>query len=218
VTFVLTLLAVRALAWMSVFASVLTATRMLGWKSLETICYKWLPITRSVKIFPGGSVWLATALTQSLVARGQYDKVLTIADEEWTHTGAKPAEAQNLGTLCFTASIADQAKGDLKTALVWNERSLKVLNLMLEQMQNPKKGIMAKVAATQYDKAEGQLRMQLAGAYFNNATMLFNKMEHRKARESYKLAVENAAKAPDFPEKSDIIKAGNEQLGRLKHA
>ncbi len=50
---------------------------------------------------------------------------------------------------------------------------LKILNKSLEQLSQPQKGLMAKIASTQSEQALGQLRMQLAAAYFNNATIYF---------------------------------------------
>ncbi len=77
---------------------------------------------------------------------------------------------------------------------------------------------MAKLQATQSDQILGQLKIQMAAAYFNNATIYFNNQDFRRARENFKLAVDNAVKAPEFPQKADIIKFGNEQISRLKHS
>ena len=78
--------------------------------------------------------------------------------------------------------------------------------------------MVAKVLATQSEQSAGQLRTQLAAAYFNNATIFFNANDYRRAKENYRLAIENAKKAPEFPQKADMIKFGSDQLGRLKHS
>jgi len=213
--FAFCILATRALAWLSLFGSVILGTRMNAWKSVEAFCHKGMPFSR---LFPGGSSWLSTALVQSLVSRGQYKDALAAADFEWNRSGADDKHAQNLGTLCFAAGVANQAQRDVKQALLWNERAIGVLNKSLEQLEKPAKGLMAKAAAVQTQQVLGQFKIQLAAAYFNNATIHFNNQDFRRARENYKHAVENAMKAPDFPQKSDIVKFGNEQLARLKHA
>jgi tetratricopeptide (TPR) repeat protein len=213
-TLVISVLAARALASMSIFGPIMLGTRMGAWKSLEGFARKGMPFSR---LYPGGSIWLSTALVQSLVNRGHYDDAMAAADAEWNRSGKDERQAQNLGTLCFAAGIAKQAQGDFKQAQMWNERALGVLNTSLEQLLKPAKGIMAKIASPQSGQMIGQLRMQLAAAYFNNATIYFNNMDYRRAKENYRSAVENAVKAPDFPQKPEIIKFGNEQLSRLKH-
>ncbi len=200
---------------MSVFGPVLLGSRMGAWQSLETFCRKGMPLSR---IQPGGSSLLSTALVQSLVNRGQYEAALSAADAEWAKSGNDDRQAQNLGTMCFAAGVAKQAQSDLKQAQVWNERAIGVLNKSLEQLQKPPKGFMAKLQATQSDQILGQLKIQMAAAYFNNATIYFNNQDFRRARENFKLAVDNAVKAPEFPQKADIIKFGNEQISRLKHS
>lgn len=214
-TLVLALLVARALLWFSVLGPIILGTRMNAWRSLDAFAQKGMVVA---KIQPGGSAWLSTALVQSLVNRGQYDEAIAAANAEWERSGSIDRYAQNLGTLCFAAGIAEQAKSDLKKAQTWNERAIGVLNKSMEQMLQPKKGIMAKVAAQQSDQVIGQFKIQLAAAYFNNATIYFNNQDFRRARENYKLAVDNAVKAPEFPQKGEIIRFGNEQLGRLKHA
>jgi tetratricopeptide (TPR) repeat protein len=213
--FAFCILAARALAWLSLFGSVLLGTRMGAWQSVEMFCRKGMAFS---KIFPGGSSWLSTALVQSLVTRGAYKDALTAADAEWARSGEDDKQAQNLGTLCFAAGVANQAERDVKQALVWNDRAIVVLNKSMQQLENPGKGLMAKAAAVQSQQVMGQLKVQLAAAYFNSATIYFNNQDFRRARENYKHAVENAVKAPEFPQKADIIKFGNEQLARLKHA
>jgi len=213
--FAFCILASRALAWLSLFGSILLGTRMGAWQSVEMFCRKGMAFS---KFFPGGSSWLSTALVQSLVTRGQYKDALAAADAEWTRSGEDEKHAQNLGTLCFAAGVANQAERDVKQSLVWNERAISVLNKSMHQLENPGKGLMAKAAAMQSQQVMGQLKVQLAAAYFNSATIYFNNQDFRRARENYKHAVENAMKAPDFPQKADIVKFGNEQIARLKHA
>jgi tetratricopeptide (TPR) repeat protein len=215
ITLTFSVLAARAVLWMSVFGPVILGSRMGSWQSLETFCRKGMALSA---IQPGGSALLSTALVQSLVNRGQYEAALSAAESEWARSGSDDRQAQNLGTMCFAAGVAKQAQSDLKQAQLWNERAISVLNKSMEQLQKPPKGLMAKLQASQSGQVIGQLKIQMAAAYFNNATIYFNNQDFRRARENFKMAVDNAVKAPDFPQKAEIIKFGNEQIQRLKHS
>ena len=48
--------------------------------------------------------------------------------------------------------------------------------------------------------------------------MMSHANDYRRAKENYRLAIENAKKSPDFPQKADMIKFAGDQLGRLKHS
>ncbi len=202
-TLVFAVLATRALIWFSVLGPIILATRMNAWQSLETFSSKGMAVAR---FYPGGTSWLSTALVQSLVNRGKYDEALAAADLEWNRSGSDDRQAQNLGTMCFAAGVAHQAKSDMKKAQIWNERAISVLNKSMEQLQQPKKGVLAKATEPQSAQAIGQFKIQLAAAYFNNATIYFNNQDFRRARENYKLAIDNAVKAPEFPQKAEIIR------------
>jgi hypothetical protein len=205
----------RSIAWLSMFGTVALASRMGSWKMVETVGSKG-PLLR--KLLPGGSTWLTTALVQSQVNRGQYDAALAAALDEWDFYSKDEKQRTNLGTLSFTAGLAQQGLGNIKESQMWNERAIEILNKSLEQLSQPQKGLVARFAGTQSAQALGQLRMQLAAAYFNNATIYFNSNDHRRAKENYKQAVENAKKAPDFPQRNEMVKFGQEQLARLKHS
>lgn len=206
--------AARSIAGLSLFGAVMLASKQGAWKSLEQISSKSLGYKR---VLPGGTAWLSTALVQSLVNRGQYTQASEIAQSEWNQCGDNEKQKQGLGTLCFAAGVAKQGEGDMKQSQLWNERAIATLEKSLEELKQPPKGVMARLASTQSSQFEGQIKVQLAAAYFNSATMYFNAMDHRRAKENYKRAVENAVKAPDFPQKQDIVKFANDQLARLKH-
>lgn len=215
IVIVASFLVARSIAWLSMFGSVALASRMGGWKMVETIGSKgpWLR-----KVLPGGSPWLTTAMVQSQVNRGQYDAALAASQNEWDCYASDEKQKTNLGTLAFTAGLAQQGLGNIKESQMWNERAIEILNKSLEQLSQPQKGLVARFAAPQSQQALGQLRMQLAAAYFNNATIYFNSNDHRRAKENYKQAVENAKKSPDFPQRNEMVKFGQEQLARLKHS
>jgi hypothetical protein len=214
---VATLLLARSLFWLSMFGAVMLATRMGAWKSLETTCKRVMKLPPTLS---RGTSWASLALLQSLVTRGQYKEALEVADTEWTRSGENPKEAQNMGPLCVTAGIASQVENDTKAAMEWNNRAIAALNKSMEQLQKPNKGLLEKLAATQAKTGdwEGQLKTQLMMAHFQNANILFSKMDQRRAKENYKKVVEYSNNSPDFPQKSDIIKVSREQLSRLKHS
>ena len=205
----------RSIAGLSLFGSVMIASKKGAWKALEAIGTKGCDYRR---FLPGGASWMSTAVVQSYVSRGQYKKPIDLAQREWDLCGDDDKQRQNLGTLCFAAGLANQGDGDMKQCQMWNDRAIDTMKKALEQLKQPPKGMMAKLAATQSPQLEEQLRIQLAAAYFNCATMYFNVMDYRRAKENYRNAVEHAVKAPEFPQKAEIVKFSNEQLGRLKHS
>lgn len=215
VVIVASFLVARSIAWMSMFGSIALASRMGAWKMVETVGSKG-PLLR--KVLPGGSPWLTTALVQSQVNRGQYEAALAASQSEWDFYAADEKQKTNLGTIAFTAGLAQQGLGNIKESQMWNERAIEILNQSLDKLSQPQKGLVAKFAAPQSEQALGQLRMQLAAAYFNNATVYFNANDYRRAKENYKQAIENAKKSPDFPQRNEMVKFGQEQLARLKHS
>lgn len=204
----------RSLLWLSYFGTVMLSARMGAWKTCEATCKRAIKLPKSLS---RGSAWASVALVQSLVGRGKYDEALAAANEEWQRSSADAREAQNLGPLCVTAGMASQVKEDMKESLSWNERAIDCLNKAMEELSKPKKGIIGKAMAPQSAEWTGQFRTQLAVAHFNIAGIYFNKQDFRRAKENFKKAVDHATQAPDFHQKSDIIKHGRDQLGRLKH-
>ena len=215
VALVLSILAARSIASISFFGSVALASRMGAWKTVEAIGLKSGQLR---KLIPGGTTWLTTAYLQTLVSRGRYKEAIAASQSEWERSSEDPKQIQYLGTVCYTAGIATQADGDLKQSQLWNERAVEILNKCIEQLGKPPKGMLAKLTAPQSEQATGQLRTQLSAAYFNLATHYFNGQDYRRAKENYKLALDNAKKAPDFPQKNEMIKFGTDQMARLKHS
>ncbi|HEY9712071.1 MAG TPA: hypothetical protein V6C72_01300 [Chroococcales cyanobacterium] len=210
----LCVVAARSVSALALFGSVMLASKQGAWKSVETISKK---ATQYKRFIPGGVQLYSTAAIQSLVNRGQYKESLDLAEREWNEAGGDPKKEQGLGTICFAAGIASQGEANVKQSQLWNDRAISILVKQLEELKQPPKGMMAKLARTQAQDLEGQIRVQLAAAYFNCATMHFNVQDYRRAKENFRQAVDSAVKAPEFPQKAEIIKFGNEQLARLKH-
>lgn len=207
-------LASGALVRLALFGSVMAASKLAAWQSLEAISRKALKVPGFVT---GGGSWAAVVLVQSLVSRGLYNDAVEVAEAEWERSGEDKGQSQNLGPMCAAVAVANQAQNQFLTALTWNERAVECLESALAEMSKPKKGLLARAAQSQSDQFKGQLQAQLAAAYFNCANVHFNSMNHRKARKQYDLAVKNAAEAPPFPQKNEIMKLGKEQLKRLKN-
>lgn len=209
-----TLLVARSLFWLAYFGTVMLSSRIGAWKTCESIC------RQAIKLPPGlsrGTSWASVALTQSLVARGEYKDAIVIADEEWARSGSDPRQVQNLGPLCVTTGMASQLVDDSKESLKWNERGIECLNKAMEDLEKPKKGLFNKAMAPQSTEWIGQVRTQLAVAHFNIATMYLSKGDRRRGKENFKKANDYANQAPDFPQKSDIMKVSRDQLSALKH-
>lgn len=209
-----TFLLARFLFWMSFFGSIMIAARNGGWSSLEKIAERAISVGRFI---PNGTAWASMALVQSLISRGKYKEAVTVAEAEWSRSGNDRKQAQNIGPMCVATGMALQTEEDFKATLIWNERACEKLNAVIEEINKPKKNIFEKAAAPQNAQFEGQVRIQLAAAHLNTATIYANMQDNRRAKECYKKAAESAVKAPDFPQKGDILKTANEQLQRLKH-
>jgi len=207
------LLLARALFVFSFFGAIMLGTKMGAYKSVESNCKRVMTLP---SFLSKGTAWASLALVQSLVGRGQYKEALEVAETEWNRTGEDAREAQNMGPICVTAAIASQVENDHKAAQEWNNRGIAALNKSLELLKNPKKGLLEKLAASQAGDWEGQLKIQLIMAHFQNANILFSKNDQRRAKENFKKVVEYSNTCPDFPQKSDIIKVSREQLSRLK--
>jgi len=209
------ILVARAIGSLSFFGTVALGTRFGAWKAVEAIGSKAPQLKR---VLPGGASWLSTAYVQSVCNRGLYKEAIAAAQAEWDRSSKDPKQYQHLGTICFTAGIACQGLGDIKQSHAWNEKALDILNKCSEELAKPQKGMLAKAMAPQTEQAAGQLKMQLAATYFNVATYYFNVQDYRRAKENYRLALENARIAPEFPQKAEMIKFGQEQMARLKHS
>ncbi len=208
-------LVARSIFWLSFFGPVMLGSRMGAWQSSEQLCRNAIKLPAFLS---RGTSWASVSLVQSLVNRGEYSDAMQAAEEEWQRTGEDVRQAQNLGPLCVATGIASQVQEDLKESLKWNERAIQCLNNAVEELSKPKTGLMAKALSPQSGEWLGQVRTQLSIAHFNIATIYFQKMDYRRAKENFKKAVEVASQAPDFPQKSDILKISKDQLARLKHA
>ncbi len=210
-----TFLFARTLSWMGVLGAVLLAGKMAAWKSQDEICLK---AQKMHRLMPSGAAWAAMVLSQSLASRGKYKEAIEVAEAEWKKNGETDKNDQTLGPTCATASFAYQIEGDMKGALTWNERTITTLGRAVENLQKPKKGIMAKAMSAQSGQYIGQCQMQLGAAYFGNGNIYFNQLNYRQAKDNYRKAIEVLQQAPDSDQKNEILKVAKEQMQRLKHS
>lgn len=212
---VFTFIFTRTLSWLGVLGSVLLAGKMNAWKSQDEICAK---AQKMRTIMPAGAAWAAMVLSQSLASRGKYKESIEVAEAEWTRNGSSDKNDQTLGPTCATASFAYQIEGDAKGALTWNERTITTLGRAVENLQKPKKGILANAMSAQSGQYIGQCQMQLGAAYFGNGNIYFNQMNYRQAKDNYRKAIETLSQAPDSEQKAEILKVAKDQMARLKHS
>ena len=204
----------RSMFWLSFFAPIMVAAKSKSWESQEKLCRKALGFS---KVLPAGASTASTMLVQSLVSRGQFEDAMSLGEEEWTAHGANPKFDENLGPLSAALGLAQQMRGEARQSIVWNERAIECFTRSLDNFAN-KKSLFSKVAGAQSAQVVGNLKMQLAVVYFNNATSYFNLQNHRSAKVNFQKANEYATQSPDFPEKADLMRASREQVQRLKHS
>jgi tetratricopeptide (TPR) repeat protein len=205
----------RSLAWLAVLGSVLLAGKLNAWQSMEDISRK---AQKMQKIMPAGASWANMVLAQSLASRGKYKEADEIAELEWTRNGSSDKNDQTLGPTCAIASFAYQIEGDMKNALVWNDRTITTLGRAVENLQKPKKGMLANAMSAQSGQYVAQVQTQLGAAYFGNANIYFQQMNYRQAKENYRKTIEVMSQAAESPQKAEILKVAKEQMQRLKHS
>lgn len=204
----------RALFWLSFIGPIMLAAKDKAWYSQEELCRK---AQKFANFLPAKGTTATAILIQSLVSRGKFEEAFQLGDDVWQKYGDNTKFDENTSGIAAALGLACQMQGDGKNSIVWNDRAIESFNRLTETMKT-KKSLFAKVAAPQQQQLIGNINTQLTVSYFNNATSHFNLRNHRQAKLNYQKALETANQAPDFPEKADLVKAGKEQLQRLKHS
>jgi hypothetical protein len=213
-TLVATVFITRSMLWLSIIAPAMHAAKNKGWQSLEELCKQGLAMSR---LFPGNALTLSLMLVQSLLTRGELDQAIALGTEQDKLYGNNDKSLDLMGPLYTSLGMAEQAKGNVKQAIPWNDKAIAAFQKTLERNATEKKNWLRKLAESQGGDITGNLKTQLTVAYFNNATSHFNSMNYRAAKSNFQKAIETAAQSPDFPEKADIVKASREAMTRLKH-
>lgn len=203
----------RALLWASFLLPIMYASKKKGWQSVEDLCRRALKLW---KVIPGGASTAAVMLVQSLLTRGEYDEAVKFAEGEWERHNTDIEYNKSLAPMYSAIGMVQQATGDYKGSITWNERAIQAFDNLLVQLKSGK-GLMAKMAKAQNNQLIANVQTQLAVSHFNNAQSYFNQRNHRAAKDAYRKVLEHINEAGDFPEKSDLVHATKEQLSRLKH-
>lgn len=204
----------RAAVWMSIFGAVMYAQKSGAWDALQALCERAMKLK---KLIPGGATTAALLLIQGYISRGELDKTIELGQKQYEEFGQDPKQQQNLAPMYSTLGLAFYMNGAWRESITWNDRAIAAFNQLIEQFKT-KKGFVAKVAGSQTEEWTKNMHIQLAMAHFNNGTNHFQLRNYRGAKENYRLAVEHANQAPDFPDKAQLLQVSKEQLGRLKHA
>jgi tetratricopeptide (TPR) repeat protein len=213
-TLVAAIFITRSLLWLSIIVPAMFAAKNKGWQSLEQLCRQGLAMSQ---LFPGNALTLSLMLVQSLLTRGELDQAIALGTEQDKLYANNPKSVDLMGPLYTSMGMAEQAKGNVRQAIPWNEKAIAAFLKTLEKNATEKKNWLRKLAESQGGDVSGNLKTQLTVAYFNNATSYFNTMNYRVAKSNFQKAIETAAQAPEFPEKADIVKASREAMTRLKH-
>ncbi len=211
---VVLLLIARAMLWLSIFASLMFAQKANAWETQQFLCQQAMKLK---KLIPGGASTAGLILVQGYINRGEIEETIKLGQQQHDEFGNDPKQVQNLAPMYSTLGLAFHMQGAWRESITWNDRAIEAFAKILEQFAK-KKGIAARLVGSQTEEWMKNVHTQLAVTCFNNGTNHFNLRNQRGAKESYRQAVEHANKAPDFPEKSDLLKVSREQLSRLKHA
>jgi hypothetical protein len=204
----------RGLFWLSIISPIMVAAKGKGWHSQEKLCRKALKFGRFI---PGGGLTVAFMLVQSLLTRGQYDDAIVLGEEQNKLYEHDSKMAEGLGPLCGAIGMAHQIKGDARQSITWSEKAIEAYTKSLEKYTSTKRTWFTKLAEAQGGDIAGSIRQQMTVSYFNNASSYFNMQNFRMAKANFHKALEAAKAAPEFPEKTEIVKACREQMSRLKH-
>lgn len=204
----------RAMLWLSIFASLMFAQKSNAWDAQLFLCEQAMKLK---KLIPGGASTAGLLLVQGYINRGEIEETIKIGQQQHDEFGRDPKQVQNLAPMYSTLGLAFHMQGAWRESVIWNDRAIEAFAKILEQFAQ-KKGIAARLVGSQTEEWMKNVHTQLAVTCFNNGTNHFNLRNQRSAKESYRQAVEHANKAPDFPEKADLLKVSREQLSRLKHA
>lgn len=206
---VLSFLFLRFVLWAAFFASTMMAAKTQSWQAQEKICQAAMKYR---VILPGGASWAVQALLQQMLSRGQYKEVLVLGGQEYDIAIKKNPKDQSLAALCACVGLAHQVQGDIHGSILWNERAVELFAKVIEAVN--KSGPMKKLADR--SMVDG-IYLQYVGAFANLGASYFNVGNYGKAKKNFGLALDEAGKLPDSPEKQNIIRAVKDHLGRLKH-
>lgn len=211
---IVTVLIGRALLWLTFLLPIMYASKQNAFVAEEALSKKALGLR---KIVPTAGSTAAVMLVQSYIKRGAYQEALDFAEAQYQEHTADKKYLQALAPVFSAAAFSCQTLGKTKESIVWNDRAIEAFEGIQAQM-GQKKGLIAKFIPQQDAQVLGSITTQMSLSHFSNGNCYFTQRNFRQAKEHYRKSIDIAMQAPDFPEKSDMIKAAKEQLSRLKHA
>jgi tetratricopeptide (TPR) repeat protein len=211
---IVTILLGRALLWLTFLLPIIYASKNNAWEAEESISRRALKLRRLV---PTAGSTAAVMLIQNYIKRGEFEQALTFGETQWEENQNDKKYVQALAPVFSGVALSCQTKGNWKDSIIWNDRAIAAFEAIQQEMGS-RKGFMAKLASQQDAQVSGSVKTQLALSTFSNGNCNFNLRNFRAAKEHYRKAVDLAMRAPEGPEKNEIIRVAKEQLSRLKHA
>lgn len=206
VSLLLALFLLRAVIWGAFVLGAGMASRTQSWAAQTKIC-TWAMKVRD--ILPGGASWAAQAIIQQLMTRGEYEEVIDLGTREYELMVSRKSKDHTLALLCSCVGLAYQSKNENHRAIEWNERSAEQFKAMFASLDKNAKKLAGQGLVD-------QLSMQYAGVYANLGALYLALGNKAKAKENFKLSMEQARKLPDSAQKRELVEKIQEQLTRLK--
>ncbi len=202
------LFGVRAAVAAAFIVSATVASRTAAFGAQQQIC-RWALKYRA--ILPDRASWASQAIIQQIMAKEQYDQVIEFGSEQYDDITTKNPKDHSLAVLCTYVGMAYQAKGETAKSIEWNEKSVAQFGKFFESINKSKfakkMGGAGVVEAMTFNYS--QVLAALGSSYLQQQNF-------RKAKELFKLSLENAKKSPETPERRQLIKQVEDGLGRLK--
>jgi len=199
----------RAIVWGSFILSTAVASRTQSFTAQQKLC-QWARKFRH--LLPGGASWATQTIIQRLITKEDYKEAIALGSAEYEQLSKKNAKDQSLANLCACIGFAYQMQGEQHRSIEWNEKSVQSYEQLFAALE--KGGGMSKFAG---QTVVDNLNLQYAQVLVGLGTAYLNVQNRMKAKEHLKNALQQARKAPDSPQRRDIIRSCEEILSKLKH-
>jgi tetratricopeptide (TPR) repeat protein len=200
---------VRGVVWGSFVLSAALAGRTQSFTAQMQIC-QW---ARKLHLFlPGGSSWATQAIIQRMIAKEDYKDAIALGSAEYETLAKKNPKDQSLANLGSCIAFSYQMQNEHHRSIEWNEKAIQSFEQIFESIA--KSGGIKKYAGQSVVET---LQIQYAQVLVGLGSSYLAVQNRMKAKEHLKNALVQARKAPDSPQKRDVIRACEEYLRQLKH-